>query len=82
MNDLANVYDSILSVHFAYDRNVFDHGHDLYLIKHCLNKELARISNWIKVNKLSLNIKNTLCDFYRKKLQKKINLCIDNQPMY
>ena len=73
INDLANVCESSLSVLFADDTNVFNHGHDLSLIQHCLNKELAGISKWLKVNKLSLNIKRHTLWFlqernYRKRL--------------
>ena len=57
INDLANVCDSSLSVLLADDTNVFNHGHDLSLIQQCLNKELAGIYKWLKVNKWSLNIK-------------------------
>ena len=83
INDLANVCESSLSFLFAVDTNVFNHGHDLSLFQHCKNQELAGISKWLKVYTLSLNIKKThFMIFTRKKLQKKITLCIDNQPIH
>ena len=71
INDLANVCESSLSVLFADYTNVFNHGHDLSLIQHGLNKELAGISKWLTVNKLSLNIKKTLYYFYKKETTEK-----------
>ena len=73
INDLTNRCDSSLSVLFADDTNVFNHSHDLSLIQHCLNKELAGIFKLLKVNKLSVNIKRHTILFlqernYRKRL--------------
>ena len=82
INDLANVYDSSLLVLLADDTNVFNHGHDLSSIQHCLNKELVEISKWLKVNKLSLNIKRHTLWFSQERNYKKITLYTENQRIY
>ena len=49
-----------------------------------LNKELDKISNWLKVNKLSLNIKKTHFILFHNKqklINTKINIKIDNSEI-
>ena len=65
INDLADVCKCSLPILFADDTNLFHHGTDLSVIECEFNKELADISTWLKVNKLSLNIKkDPLYDIY------------------
>ena len=42
---------------FADDTNLFINGDDLSQMAQTLNAELDNISNWLKGNKLSLNVK-------------------------
>ena len=42
---------------FADDTNLFLSGHNLDMMETIINQELKEISEWLKVNKLSLNIK-------------------------
>ena len=80
INDLADVCKCSLPILFADDTNLFHHGTDLSVIECEFNKELADISTWLKVNKLSLNIKKThYMIFTRKKLSHPLDLRIDNQ---
>ena len=44
---------------FADDTNLFINGDNLHDIVITLNGELENISVWLKVNKLSLNVKKT-----------------------
>ena len=44
---------------FADDSNLFENNVDIHQIQYDINQELAEISTWLKVNKLSLNIKKT-----------------------
>ena len=49
-----------------------------------LNKELDKVSNWLKVNKLSLNIKKTHFILFHNKqklIHTKINIKIDNSEI-
>ena len=57
INDLAKVCTHTCSVLFADDTNLFLNGRDLKEMEAQLNNELSVISTWLKVNKLSLNIK-------------------------
>ena len=52
---------------FADDTNLFINGDNLSQMVQTLNAELDDISNWLKANKLSLNVKqNSLHDSYIK----------------
>ena len=80
INDLSDVCKCSLPILFADDTNLFYHGTDLHVTENSCNKELADISKWLKVNKLSLNIKKThYMIFSRKKSGCQLDLRIDNQ---
>ena len=55
INDLANICKHTLPVLFADDTNLFNSGKDLTE----LHAKSKAISTWLKVNKLSLNVKKT-----------------------
>ena len=59
INDLSTVCKHLMSILFADDTNMFKNGKDLKILQGIINKELERVSIWLKVNKLSLNIKKT-----------------------
>ena len=72
-----------MSIFFADDSNLFMHGKDIKKIENDLNNTLAKISEWLKVNKLSLNVKKThFMIFHRKRnLTPSVNLKIDNEVL-
>jgi len=53
---------------FADDTNLFLQDTSLTLLEFKLNIELAKVSTWFKVNKLSLNLKSPILFFLRKKI--------------
>ena len=59
INDLSNVCKSMMPLLFADDTNLFKSGKDSNQIKIEIERELIHISEWLKINKLSLNIKKT-----------------------
>ena len=59
INDLSNVCKSMMPLLFADDTNLFKSGKDSNLMKIEIENELSQISEWLKINKLSLNIKTT-----------------------
>ena len=59
INDLINVCKKSSPYLFADDTNLFVNGNNLEDMVNSLNHELHDISLWLKVNKLSLNIKKT-----------------------
>ena len=59
INDLCTVCKNTMPVLFADDTNLFSSGLDATGIQDGVNHDLAIITEWLKANKLSLNIKNT-----------------------
>ena len=83
INDLLHVCNESIPILFADDTNLFFSGKNLPDLEKRINEELNDISLWLKVNKLSLNIKKThYMIFHRKKHDiTKMKLCIDNQEI-
>ena len=52
-------------------------------MKKCINDELAQISQWLKVNTLSLNVKMTNYMLFTKSknIPLKLNIVIDNESI-
>ena len=48
----------MFSLLFADDTNLFLSGKDVIKLQQEVEMDLNRISEWLKINKLSLNIKN------------------------
>ena len=57
INDLVSVCQRTMPILFADDTNLFINGDNLLQMVQTLNAELDNISNWLKANKLSLNVK-------------------------
>ena len=57
INDLANICKHTLPVLFADDTNLFNSGKYITELQDIFNAELKGISTWLRVNKLSLNVK-------------------------
>ena len=61
INDLYNVCSTSVPLLYTDDTNLFYKGKDIDTLVRGINFELGNISTWLKVNKLSLNVKkNTL----------------------
>ena len=59
INDITRCTDKLKFLLFADDTTIYIQGRDLNLIKRTLNLELKHVSNWMKCNKLTLNISKT-----------------------
>ena len=59
INDLAYVSDELYYILFADDTNVFMSGKDLQSVSNKMNEKLDTIVDWLKANRLSLNIDKT-----------------------
>ena len=81
INDLCSAYKFTTPVLFADDTNLFSSGTDLPAMANNINYELEQISLWLKVNKLSLNVKKTHYMVFTNKKSRTANLkiSIDNQ---
>ena len=81
INDLCTVCKNSIPVLFAYDTNLFSSGIDATGLQDGFNYDLAVITKWLKVNKLSLNIKKMhyMCFTTKNKIRPDISLNIDGQ---
>ena len=59
INDLASICNQIFPVMYADDSNLFVEGSDITVLQNIMNRELIKVSRWLKLNKLSLNIDKT-----------------------
>ena len=59
INDLPNALQTSFPIMYADDTNVFYSGKSLDEIEHSLNNDLTILSDWLSVNKLSLNLNKT-----------------------
>ena len=83
INDLCNICKLTTPILFADDTNLFSSGTDLDIMECIINEELTHISEWLKVNKLSLNIKKTqYMVFTKKKRKSPIKLKIDGHAIH
>ena len=84
VNDLALMCNNVLPIMYADDSNLFKEGSDIIEMQNCVNEELQKISKWLKLNKLSLNINKTHFIIFKRK-RKVVNISpslhIDSQPI-
>ena len=59
INDLPNVCDNTMPFLFADDTNLFISGDNSQKLYEAANNDLNAIAEWLKVNRLSLNVKKT-----------------------
>ena len=80
INDLYNVCQESVPILFADDTNLFYSASSLDTLVRRINDELCNISTWLKINKLSLNIKKThYIIFNRKRESICVEIKIDNE---
>ena len=80
INDIVHMSRLAELIMFADDTNLFFSGNDLITLTNTVNQELALLSRWFKLNKLSLNIKKTNYMLFRtcnNKLDNDLNISID-----
>ena len=70
-NDLSNVCKYTIPILFADDSNIFASSDDIQLLQSQINEDLNNIAIWLKVNKLSLNIKKTHFMIFTKRKKTK-----------
>ena len=83
INDLSLVCDRLISILFADDTNMFMSSKDVHSLQTVINQELILVSKWLKVNKLSLNIKKTHFMIFSNKSDVcgQIDIRIDGEPI-
>ena len=55
INDMSQ-YSSLKMVHYADDSTAYDFGTDICVLTNKINFELRKVDEWLRANKLSLNI--------------------------
>ena len=80
---MPNVCKSTNPVLYADDTNLFINGKNLIDLQTTINSELAEISTWLKINKLSLNVKKThhMVFTHKRKIQPSVALSIEGHPI-
>ena len=74
INDLANASSIIFSVLFADDSNLFLTGKNPNELIKIMNKEISHVVDWLRINKLSINLKkNSLYGLPKKKRESTYN---------
>ena len=70
INDIVNASSKLEFLLFADDTCLFFKHKNVKILESTFNEELINISNWLKANKLSLNVKKSMVLFFRKGLTK------------
>ena len=75
INDLAHVSSKIFFLLFADDSNLFLSGKNPNDLIKTMNAEIANVVDWLRINKLSLNLKKTHFMLFRRRRAK---MLLDN----
>ena len=70
INDLASVSSKLFTLLFADDSNLFLSGKNPNALIETMNSEISKVIEWLKINKLSLNLKKTHFMLFRKRKKK------------
>ena len=82
MNDFQIVPSYFFSILFANNTSIFLEGTEYSKVIKELNRELIRVSDWLKSNKLILNVKKTrymVLHRSRIKLNRRVTIIIDSR---
>ena len=84
INDLANVSENLFSILFADDITVLIEGTNITTMIATLNCELAKLTEWLNANKLSINVsKSHYMVFHRSRRKiNKGNIILDTTILY
>ena len=83
INDLCSICKYTMPILFADGTNLFSSGKDIRTLENNINNELLNISLWLKVNKLSFNIKRHTIWYFAdvKRLDVDVKLLIDGEAI-
>ena len=73
INNIHNASDILDLVLFADDTNVFFSHNDLSILTNMINVEMAKLSEWFKANKLSINVSKSKCMIFKPR-QKRLTV--------
>ena len=69
---------------FADDTNVFFSHNDLSILTNMINVEMAKLSEWFKANKLSINVSKSKCMIFKprqKRLTVDLSIEVNNSKL-
>ena len=80
INDLATVSRNSLPILFADDTNIFSTGKNLSELRESLNEDLVNIEEWLRCNRLSLNVLKTNYMIFttKNKLSHDVDISVNN----
>ena len=84
VNDIIKTSSTLSFVLFADDTNIFYSHKDINSLNNIINREINKVSNWFKANKLSLNTKKTHFMYFRHhshNINTPIYINIDGTPL-
>ena len=84
VNDIIKTSSTLSFVLFADDTNIFYSHKDINSLNNTINREINKVSNWFKANKLSLNTKKTHFMYFRHhshNINTPIYINIDGTPL-
>ena len=83
INDLPNISDKLQFFLFADDTNIYFDSENLALIERVVNEELKKLSLWLNVNRLALNVGKTNFVIFRanKPLDHNVTLIMNKKAL-
>ena len=82
MNDIVRCSDKLKFIMYADDTNICVSSPQLEDSINCLNGELEKVSNWLAINSLTLNVSKCHCVIFRRRKQQtrdNVNIKLNNQ---
>ena len=83
VNDLPNISDKLRFFLFADDTNIYYDSHDLIELEKTVNQELRKLSQWLNINRLALNVGKTNFVIFRanKKIYHNVTLIMNRKAI-
>ena len=83
VNDLPNISDKLKFYLFADDTNIYYDSDDLLDIEKTVNRELRKLSQWLNVNRLALNVGKTNFVIFRanKRIYHNVTLILNRKAI-
>ena len=78
VNDIHRSSKILSFILFADDTNIFNSHSDISTLTNTTNEELKKVAEWLRANKLSLNLKKTQFIIFKaknKKTEQLVDLC-------
>ena len=83
VNDLPNISDKLRFFLFADDTNIYYDSDDLIELENTVNHELRKLSQWLNINRLALNVGKTNFVIFRakKKIYHNVTLILNRKAI-